>query len=167
MAYRGPYPATFSGNTSAMVVSATTFDGSIINTGTIGAGGIAVISSTFLSGGIRDTGTISGGISVDSHSEIVASGANTAIAVESGGTFGGGITNAGILSAPSAAFLPARCRPFRAASVIPVRSYGAAVWHRDWRRSVLQRRGTPGQELCRQRRQYRHHLGRCRHPALR
>jgi hypothetical protein len=87
-----------------MVISHTTFSGGVTNAGTIGPGGITVISSTFQSGGIRDIGVISGGISVDSHSEIVAAGGHTftAIAVESTVTFAGGISNAGIISAANA-----------------------------------------------------------------
>jgi hypothetical protein len=80
LAFTGPYPTTFSGNTGAMVVSHTTFSGGVTNAGTIGAGGISVSSSTFLSGGIVDTGVISGGIRIDSHSRIVASG-TTAVAL--------------------------------------------------------------------------------------
>jgi hypothetical protein len=40
LAFTGPYPTTFSGNTGAMVVSHTTFSGGVTNAGTIGAGGI-------------------------------------------------------------------------------------------------------------------------------
>ena len=98
MAFIGPYPTTFSANTGAMVVSHTTFSGGVTNTGTIGAGGISVSSSTFLSGGIVDTGVISGGIRVDGHSRILAS-SGTAIAVINATTLGGGISNAGIISA--------------------------------------------------------------------
>src|ERR1700674_5304922 len=90
LAFIGPYPATFSGNTGAMVVSHTTYSGGVTNAGTIGAGGISVSSSTFLSGGIVDTGVISRGIRIDSHSRIVASG-TTAVAIENTTTFGGGI----------------------------------------------------------------------------
>jgi hypothetical protein len=78
LAFTGPYPTTFSGNTGA--ISHTTFSGGVTNAGTIGAGGISVSSSTFLSGGIVDTGVISGGIRIDSHSRIVASG-TTAVAL--------------------------------------------------------------------------------------
>jgi hypothetical protein len=95
LAFTGPYPTTFSGNTGAMVVSHTTFSGGVTNAGTIGAGGISVSSSTFLSGGIVDTGVISGGIRIDSHSRIVAS-STTAVAIENTTTFGGGISNAGL-----------------------------------------------------------------------
>jgi hypothetical protein len=97
LAFTGPYPTTFSGNTGAMVVSHTTFSGGVTNAGTIGAGGISVSSSTFLSGGIVDTGVISGGIRIDSHSRIVAS-STTAVAIENTTTFGGGISNAGTIS---------------------------------------------------------------------
>ena len=85
-----------------MVISATTFSGGVTNTGTIGAGGISVVSGAFLSGGgIFDSGVIVGGIKVDGSSKIVASGGvtQTAIAVENTRTFGGGISNAGVLSA--------------------------------------------------------------------
>jgi hypothetical protein len=74
VAFTGPYPKTFSGSTTGMVVSHTTFSGGVTNTGTIGTGGIAVISSTLQSGGIIDTGTILGGVKVDSHSTVVGSG---------------------------------------------------------------------------------------------
>ena len=102
MAFTGPYPTKFSGHTSAMVISATTFSGGVTNTGTIGPGGISVVSGAFLSGGgILDTGTIGGGIKIDSSSKIVASGGatQTAVAVENTATFGGGISNAGVISA--------------------------------------------------------------------
>ena len=74
MPFKGPYPTVFGGNTPAMVISATTFDGGVTNVGTIGSGGISVIDSTFLSGGILDTGVITGGINIDSRSRIVGSG---------------------------------------------------------------------------------------------
>jgi hypothetical protein len=91
----------FSGNTTAMVISHATFSGGVTNTGTIGAGGISVVSRAFLSGGgIFDSGVVVGGIKVDSSSKIVANGGTTAaIAVENTNTFGGGISNAGLLSA--------------------------------------------------------------------
>ena len=38
MAFKGPYPTKFSGNTSAMVISHTTFSGGVTNAGTIGFG---------------------------------------------------------------------------------------------------------------------------------
>jgi hypothetical protein len=80
MPFKGPYPTKFSGSTTA----------------------ISVISGAFLSGGnIFDSGVIIGGIKVDASSRIVASGgtANTAITVANTATFGGGINNAGKLSA--------------------------------------------------------------------
>jgi len=40
MAFTGPYPTVFGGNTPAMVISHTTFSGGVTNTGTIGSGGI-------------------------------------------------------------------------------------------------------------------------------
>src|ERR1700733_9733365 len=98
MAFTGPYPTIFSGNTNGMVVSHTTFSGGVTNTGTIGPQGIAVISSTLLSGGLADTGIISGGIKVDAHSRIVGSG-GAAIDVHDTTTFAGGISNAGALAA--------------------------------------------------------------------
>jgi hypothetical protein len=85
-----------------MVISHTTFSGGVTNVGTIGAGGISVISGAFLSGGgIFDSGIVSGDIKVDASSKIVASGGSilTAIAVENTSTFGGGIRNAGLISA--------------------------------------------------------------------
>jgi hypothetical protein len=33
MAFKGPYPTKFSGHTSAMVISATTFSGGVTNAG--------------------------------------------------------------------------------------------------------------------------------------
>ncbi len=102
MAFKGPYPTIFSGHATAMVISHTTFSGGVTNTGTIGSGGISVVSGAFLSGGgILDTGTVVGGIKVDSSSKIVASGGvtQTAIAVKNTSTFGGGISNAGLISA--------------------------------------------------------------------
>jgi hypothetical protein len=88
-----------------MVISATVFSGSVTNVGTIGPGGISVIGSTVLSGGIVDFGgTISGGITIDNHSKIVASPfainvRDTAVVVAKTSTFGGVISNAGIISA--------------------------------------------------------------------
>ena len=59
MPFKGPYPTKFSGHTTAMIISGTTFSGGVTNAGTIGAGGISVISSTFLTAGLVDTGLIS------------------------------------------------------------------------------------------------------------
>jgi hypothetical protein len=98
LTFTGPYPTVFGGNTAAMVISNTAFSGGVTNVGTIGAGGIAVISSTLQSGGIIDIGTIVGGIKVDSNSTIVGS-SGAAIAVIDTPTFGGGISNAGAISA--------------------------------------------------------------------
>src|SRR6202140_3858424 len=106
MAFTGPYPTVFSGNTPAMLISHTTFSGGVTNAGTIGPGGISVISSTFLSGGIFDNGVIAGGINIDSHSRIVASG-GTAVDITNARTFGGGITNSGALSAGHSGILVA------------------------------------------------------------
>ena len=60
MAFKGPYPTKFSGHTSAMVISATTFSGGVTNAGTIGAGGVTITSSTFLTGGFLNSNLISG-----------------------------------------------------------------------------------------------------------
>ena len=49
MPFKGPYPTVFGGNTPAMVISATTFDGGVTNVGTIGSGGISVINRAALS----------------------------------------------------------------------------------------------------------------------
>ena len=143
MAFKGPYPTKFSGNTDAMVISATTFSGGVTNAGTIGPGGVTIISSTFLSGGflnsnvisstrtgigianatingaIVDSGTISatsnlgilvstggvvsGGVAIGSHGKIFAG--KSAVAVEFTPTFGGGISNAGTLSANNGIFV--------------------------------------------------------------
>jgi hypothetical protein len=102
MAYPGPFPVVFSGATSQIRVSHTTFSGGVSNTGTIGAGGIVLISGAFISGGgIFDSGIVSGGIKVDSSSKIVASGGATltVITIANTNTFGGGISNAGTMSA--------------------------------------------------------------------
>ena len=75
MAYEGPFPVVFGGYTTAMVISATTFAGDVINSGVIVPGGISVISGAFLSGGgISDPGLVVGGIKIDSSSRIVATG---------------------------------------------------------------------------------------------
>jgi hypothetical protein len=95
MPYTGPFP--FTGVTSQILVSNTTFAGGVTNTGTVGAGGIVVVKSTLLSGGIVNEGVVTGGINVDSQSKISATG--SAIAVLNTTTLGGGITNAGALSA--------------------------------------------------------------------
>jgi hypothetical protein len=97
MQITGPYPGIFNTAASEILVSHTTFSGSIINQGVIGTGGIVVIDSTFQSGGLTNTGTVLGGIHVDSGSQILAGGA-TAIVVQNTATFAGGITNAGTLS---------------------------------------------------------------------
>jgi hypothetical protein len=91
-------PGTFSGVTSKWLISHTTFSGNIVNQGVISAGGIVVSNSTFTSGSLLDTGTVIGGIRIDSSSKILANGA-TAIAVSGTQTFGGGIRNAGTISA--------------------------------------------------------------------
>jgi len=90
-------PGTFTGTTSEWLISHTTFSGDVINAGVIGISGIVVISSTFTNGRLIDGGTLIGGIHIDGSSKILAS--NTAIVVEGPSTFGGGIRNAGILSA--------------------------------------------------------------------
>jgi hypothetical protein len=97
MPITGPYPGIFNTAASEILVSHTTFSGSIINQGVIGTGGIVVIDSTFQSGGLTNTGTVLGGIHVDSGSQILAGGA-TAIVVQNTATFAGGITNTGTLS---------------------------------------------------------------------
>jgi hypothetical protein len=97
MQITGPYPGILNTAASEILVSHTTFSGSIINQGVIGTGGIVVIDSTFQSGGLTNTGTVLGGIHVDSGSQILAGGA-TAIVVQNTATFAGGITNAGTLS---------------------------------------------------------------------
>jgi hypothetical protein len=93
----GPYPGSFNTPASEMLVSHTTFPGSVTNTGVIGAGRIVVIHGTFQSGGLTNTGTVIGGIHIDSSSKLLASG-GTAVAVEKTATFAGGISNAGALS---------------------------------------------------------------------
>ena len=104
-AYNGPFPGgVAAGSTfSAVNVHHTTFSGNVTNSGTIGGSGIVVTSSTFLSGGIIDSGIDSGGISIDSQSKIIAKGAvgagATGVLVENTTTFGGGISNAGRISA--------------------------------------------------------------------
>ena len=103
MAYTGPFPHTNAGVTNEILVSGTTFAGSVSNSGTIGAGGIVVISSTLQNGGIIDTGTLAGGIKVDGHTTIIASG-GTAIAVLDTTTLGGGISNSGIVLATANAY---------------------------------------------------------------
>jgi hypothetical protein len=83
MAYEGPYPVVLGGYTSAVVISATTFGGGVINSGAIGFGGISLISGAFLSGGsFSDPGLVLGGIKVDSGSRIVASGTTPARRVD-------------------------------------------------------------------------------------
>ena len=46
MQITGPYPGIFNTAASEILVSHTTFSGSIINQGVIGTGGIVVIDST-------------------------------------------------------------------------------------------------------------------------
>jgi hypothetical protein len=73
VAYTGPYPVTFSGTTTAMVVSNTSFSGSITISGTITPGGITVENASTINGEIVDNGVIAGGIIVaDTKSSIRA-----------------------------------------------------------------------------------------------
>jgi len=95
MPYTGPFP--FTGSTNQILVSNTSLSGGVTNKGTVGAGGIVVVKSTLTSGGGVNEGVVTGGINVDSQSKISATG--SAIAVLNTTTFGGGITNAGALSA--------------------------------------------------------------------
>jgi hypothetical protein len=95
MPYTGPFP--FTGSTNQILVSNTSLSGGVTNKGTVGAGGIVVVKSTLTSGGVVNEGVVAGGINVDSQSKISATG--SAIAVLNTTTFGGGITNAGALSA--------------------------------------------------------------------
>lgn len=90
--YTGPFGFTNNSNLSCVNVTNTSFTGSITNTGTISPGGINLTSAT-ITGQIVDTGTIAGGITLDSHSSIIASG--PAININSTSSFGGGITNNG------------------------------------------------------------------------
>ena len=91
--------ANITGAYDEILVSHTDFSGGVVNTGTIGSGGISVISGAFLSGGgILDLGIKSGAIKVDSRSKIVANPSFAAITVATP-TFAGGISNAGTLSA--------------------------------------------------------------------
>lgn len=113
MAFKGPYPTVFSGHTTGLLISATTFSGGVTNVGTIGPHGISVIGATLQSGGIVDTGIISGGIKIDSHSKIVGSG-GPAISVHDTTTYSGGIVNSGAIAAllppPESVTLPASSR---------------------------------------------------------
>jgi hypothetical protein len=104
-------PGTFTGTTSEWLISHTTFSDDVINNGVIGVSGIVVISSTFTNGRLIDGGTLIGGIHIDSSSKIVAS--NTTIVVEGPSTFGGGIRNAGILSAGHTTSTSSKSRPSR------------------------------------------------------
>ena len=70
MAYTGPFPYTNTGTAVAIDVTNTSFTGNVSNTGVINPGGIVVTSST-IDGGIYDSGFIGGGIRVDSHSVII------------------------------------------------------------------------------------------------
>jgi hypothetical protein len=85
MAFKGPYPTKFSGNTSAMLISATTFNGGVTNAGTIGAGGVIITSSTFLTGGFLNSKLISG--------------ATTGIGVLADSTIQGAIVDSGTIRA--------------------------------------------------------------------
>jgi hypothetical protein len=114
MPFKGPYPTVFGGNTPAMVISATTFDGGVTNVGTIGSGGISVIDSTFLSGGILDTGVITGGINIFSRSRIVGSGVSAVViaATVTGAGSGWTVSSAAVRSAKASrsSFSPAARR---------------------------------------------------------
>ena len=91
MAFTGPYPTIFSGHATAMVISATTFNGGVTNAGTIGPGGVTITSSTFLTGGFLNTNLISGS----------ANG----ISVLSGSTIHGAIVDSGTILVASAGIL--------------------------------------------------------------
>jgi hypothetical protein len=95
LAYTGPFPYTNAGTAVAIDVNNTSFTGNVSNTGVINPGGIAVTSST-IDGGIYDSGFIGGGISVDSHSVLVSTADGISV---TGSIFGGGLTNAGKITA--------------------------------------------------------------------
>lgn len=98
--YSGPFPATLSGTIEGVCIANTSFDGFLESTGTITTTGISVVNSQIgtasNAGGIVSSGSLSGGISVDAASTINAGHtADSAIVV--GGSFTGGVSNAGTL----------------------------------------------------------------------
>ena len=105
MAYTGPFPHSNAGNTTAIIISDTSFSGNIDNTGTISPNGITLTDSTINGAIYNSTGTIAGGIKLDSTSKIIAPdngiGDYDAIQIEGSGSFTGGINNAGTILSTS------------------------------------------------------------------
>ena len=96
-----------SGNTAANVcVDNTSFTGTITNEGTIRPSGIAFVNGT-ITGFVGSTGVINGGISFDKNSAIQGTFIGIFIGGRTSGSgavtvpsLGGGITNAGVITAP-------------------------------------------------------------------
>ncbi len=88
---------------TGIAINNSTVTSGISNTGTINPNGIALTNGSTVNGQISSTGTLGGGISIDSTSKIANSGIDLGI----GGSFTGGIHNAGTISStgPSGAIL--------------------------------------------------------------
>jgi len=116
--YTGPFPFTNNGALSCITVSATSFTGNVVNSGTgvISPGnptGILVTNTSTITGQISNAGTISvggTGIRVDTNSVITNGIVNqgliqapgAGIVVDGVSTFGGGISNSGTITGVSA-----------------------------------------------------------------
>ena len=102
--YSGPFPSKNAGTVSGICASNTHFSAAatsagIVNTGLISSTGIT-LKNTTITGSIVDSGTLFGGISIDNQSTISATSAGTPAISITGPTFAGGISSAGLLSAP-------------------------------------------------------------------
>jgi uncharacterized protein YhjY with autotransporter beta-barrel domain len=88
-------PVSLNGQTCAQITNATV-TGSVANSGVFGPNGLTITNST-ISNGVAHNGTsFGGGIGIDAASHITGF---TAVGIAGGGTFTGGVTNAGTLTA--------------------------------------------------------------------
>ncbi|MDR3464787.1 MAG: autotransporter domain-containing protein [Xanthobacteraceae bacterium] len=89
---------------AGVCVTNTSFAGSITNEGTISPLGIVFTNGT-ISGFIASTGTLNGGISLDTHSKILAA---TGAAISISGNFSGNISNGGSITSTTATGIAVR-----------------------------------------------------------
>ena len=96
MPYTGPFPFTNNGTITGVLVSSTSFHGSVVNNGKITLHGIVVTHSTISGQITKPSGTIIGGISLDANSKLNSASTGAAVLVE-GPSFAGGISNGGTI----------------------------------------------------------------------
>ncbi len=126
---------TNSGSISGIAINHSTITSAITNTGTISANGIVLSNGSTITGGILDanaiggSATILGGITLtDSYSEITSGGHGIQIGGQPGSrgqviitTFGGGISNAGTISAGgNGVFVGGKATQFAAIGVLAI-----------------------------------------------